>query len=81
MEVYVVVLHDGSWANTGNFNSHVFTDYELAEEQAEWLNNNLAMSQDEDDSDPDCAFVEEFEISESIDLHGEGKTICDYLYS
>ena len=72
--VYLVGAHDWSWGNTGDFIFFVFDDYEKAEKQAEWLENNLTLL------DGDYITFQEFGISSEISHCGKGKTICDYLY-
>lgn len=75
MKVYIIGLHDESWGNHGDYITHVFTDYNKAREQADWLENNLSLL------DGDYVTYEEFDISEEVDHHGKEETICGYMYS
>lgn len=74
-KVYIVGLHDGSWGNHGDYIVGVFTDEELAQEQADWLEANLHFY----DGD-DYVTFSEYDIQTRVDKRGKGAPISSYLY-
>ena len=70
--VYVVILHDDSWAYTGDHVQMAFTDPELAKKQAEWLVEHLDLLEG------DYVKVIELPVLDSIDKSGEGLDISSY---
>lgn len=75
MKVYVISLHDESWGNHGDYITHVFTDEEKAQEQADWLEENLSLLEG------DGVCIEEFEVSEVVSHRAKGETVSGYIYN